>query len=109
MLPGNWWNMDNLKEDDRWSNLGLFLKKIYTILRKGITFQDNFRGSILSVTFDAADTNKSIEHGLSYSPTGYLVLSCSVSMNLYNGNSTFDKKFIYLKSDTIGTATILIF
>lgn len=108
-VPRNWWNMDNIALEKRWSSLTLFLKDVYTILSKGLVFQDNFRGAILDVTFTAANADTNILHGLSYTPTRYLVLSRSGNFVVYDGSLPATQKSFYLRSSGTGTASIFIF
>ena len=107
--PRNWWNAENLDEEKRWEALTLFLKTSYNILNRGIIFTDNVRGNLLTIEFDGADTNKAVEHRLSYTPTSYIVFSASAAMTLYDGDFQNDKEFIYLKSNAVGTARVFIF
>ena len=98
-----------MQEDKKESSLTLFLKDIYTILSKGIVFQDNFRGVILNVTFTASNTNTTITHGLSYTPTKYIVLSRSANFVVYDGSTNADLTNFYLRASATGTISVLIF
>lgn len=108
MSPRNWWNVQEVDESKRWSNLTLFLKDVYNILLKGITPLDNFRGSLLEVNFTAANTDTEIRHGLQFIPSNYFVVGMSAAMSIYDGSSP-DKTFFYLKSSAVGTARVFIF
>lgn len=108
-VPRNWWNIENMQEDKKESSLTLFLKDIYTILSKGIVFQDNFRGVVLDVTFSLADTDTIIPHGLSYTPTKYIVLSRSANFVVYNGSQSGDLQNFYLRSSGTGNISVFIF
>ena len=109
MIPRNWWNMENIKEDKKWSSLTLFLKDIYNILNKGLVFKDNFKGSVIRVSFTAANADTTIRHGLAFVPTSYLVLNSSVALSVYDGSQTSDIDNIFLKSTAIGQADLFIF
>lgn len=109
MTPRNWWNVQNFEDDKKWPNLALFLKDIYNILVKGITPQDNFRGALLEVDFEDADTDTKIRHGLSFVPSNYFVVGLSVAMTIYDGDTANNADNIYLKSSAIGTARIFVF
>lgn len=108
-VPRNWWNIENVQEEKRWSSLTLFLKDIYTILSKGIVIQDNFRGVVLDVTFSAADTDTTIVHGLSYTPTKYIVLSRSANFVVYDGAAASDLTNFYLRASATGNVSVFIF
>ena len=116
MTPGNWWNILNVQDPNveaqthkRWEHITLFLKDVYNILNKGLVFADNIRGALLTITFDAADTETKIEHGLSYAPRNYLVFSASAAMVLYDGDTNTTVKNIYLKSSAAGVARVFVF
>jgi hypothetical protein len=109
MIPRNNWNLVNVKEESKWETLTNFLKDVYTILNKGIVVQDNFRGALLDIEFTVANEDLAIIHGLSYTPTKYIVLNRSSAFNVYDGSSSADQKFFYLRASSLGTATVLIF
>lgn len=109
MVPRNWWNVDNVEDDKKWSSLTLFLKDVYNILLKGITPTDNFRGTLVDVTFSAADTDTEIRHGLQFVPQNYFVVGTSAAMSIYDGSTDATKVFFYLRSNAIGTARVFLF
>lgn len=110
MSPRNWWNIDNVIEPDaKLKAIGIFLKDVYSILNRNISFADNIRGAKLSVTFGAANVDTQIRHGLDFVPTNYILVKSSVAMSVYDGSIGPDKNFIYLRSDGIGVAEIFLF
>lgn len=78
-----------------------------------ISFTDNMFVSRVSVRFTAIDTDAVVMHTLQTIPTGYLVVGKSVAMNIYDGTNTvanpWTSTYLQLKSDTVGTATVLVF
>lgn len=109
MTPRNWWNVQNFDDDKKWPNLSMYLKDVYNILVKGITPQDNFRGALLEVEFDSANTDTKIRHGLSFVPSNYFVVGLSVEMVIYDGDTDNTLEFMYLQSSAIGTARVFVF
>ncbi len=110
MSPRNWWNIDNITEpENKLKAIGNFLKDVYSILNKNVSFADNVRGAMITVTFGAANVDKQIRHGLDFVPTNYWAVKSSVAMNVYDGSVDPDKTYIYLKSDAVGTADIFLF
>lgn len=107
MIPQNLWNIQNTKEDQQTVTLTRFLKDVYTILNKGISPRDNFRGTILTCNFTSVDTAISFKHGLAFAPTDFIVTGPSVNMVVYEFSS--NNSFVTLKSSAIGTARILVF
>lgn len=108
MVPRNWWNVQNFSDDKKWPNLTLFLKDVYNILIKGLTFEDNVSGALLTVEFLVTNTDTQIKHGLAFVPTKYLVVNKSVSLDIYDGVQSSNQQFIYLRSTVIGTAQIFV-
>lgn len=107
--PRNWWNAQIIDEKNRWDNLTLFFKDVYNILSKGITFTDNFRGAELTVIFSASNTETAVKHGLAFIPSNYILVGSSAAMSIYDGATSSDKTFIYLKASATGTARILVY
>jgi hypothetical protein len=116
MTPQNYWNIENIKGDDdkdtleqRWKYLSIQLKSNYDLLNKGLGFADNFNAKTLSATFTVANTDTTFAHGLGFTPTGYIPIGYTVAMRVYNGDGAWNNTNIILKSDVVGTATILVF
>jgi hypothetical protein len=110
MKPINRYNIQNAKDSDeaiRWISHGL--KSFFEILNSGITFNDNFDSSTQTVVFSDTNTEKIIDHGLGRVPVGYFKIGSSVALTIYDSGTTWTKKKIFLKSDTIGTAKVIIF
>ena len=95
-------------EEQRLKQSSLFNKDVYEILSNGIVLQDNLRCSILTITFNQANVQQTIRHGLAFVPQYYVPLNKSVAMDIYNGDTGFDKTNIYLKSTVVGTVTLLV-
>jgi hypothetical protein len=109
MIPRNNWNLEQVKDENKWSALTNFLKDVYTILNKGIVLQDNFRGALLEIEFTVANEDLQIIHGLSFTPTMYFVLNRSSAFNVYDGSRSADQKYFYLRASSIGTAKVFVF
>ncbi len=108
--PRNWWNAENMGDDkEKLEVITLSLKDLYTILNKNATIEDNLKGSIITVSFTAANTNTQVRHGLAFVPSSYVVLSSTVAMSVYDGSTANDKTFVNLRSSAIGSATIWVF
>ena len=110
MQPRNYWNIENVeKEDQKERQLTNILKDFYDILNNGFIFQDNLRGTVLTVRFTAANTQQSVRHGLAFIPRNYIPINKTAAMDIYNGTTPFDRNNIYLRSSAIGTVTLLVF
>lgn len=83
------------------------LQGIIDQVNGGLQFVTNITASQKTVNFTAANTNLTIEHGLGTTPTGYIPISKTVSMNIFTGTVAKNATTITLKSSAIGTAVIL--
>lgn len=79
--------------------------QIVAAINGNLSFADNIEGSLITYTFTLANTTYQIPHTLEYTPCGYIVISKSVSTDIYDGMGTFNEKFIFLKS-TVAGATV---
>ena len=109
MIPRNWWNIAAIKTEEQQQAITLFLKDVYNILNRGILLKDNVKGALLGVTFSSANADVEIRHGLDFVPNNYLVVGTSSAMSVYDGVTSADKTFFYLRSSATGTARIFIF
>lgn len=100
-------NVDSLEDLVRYT--GKVFGDILTEFNGRVDFLDNCRTSLVSFTFTTANLEYSIPHTLSRVPQGYILVGASVAMSLYNGTSANTTSAIFLKSNAIGTASILIF
>lgn len=106
----NWWNVENqTSPEEQQKGTTLFLKDVYNILNKGITLTDNIKGALLEVTFSAADTDLPIRHGLDFVPSNYLVCGSRAATSVYDGASTADKTYFYLRATVATTVRVFLF
>jgi len=101
--------MDTLEADElpRW--ITIILREMKGILNNGIRFSDNFDSQILDVTFSAADSDLTVNTRLRRIPTGYIVLGRSAAMAIYNGSLPNKTDVLYLRSNVVGTAKVMVF
>ena len=110
MKPKNYWNIENAKNDEeKLSAITLALKDISLILSNGASLKDNFKGAFLEVEFPAANADVAIRHGLDFVPTNYICSGKDSSFHIYDGSSSADKTFIYLRASATGNARLFIF
>lgn len=96
-------------EDDIKRFSTIFFKQAADALNGNLTIADNFKWSFVTVIFTTADTEVPVSHSLAAVPNGYILAGASVSLNLYDGDSTNTSTRLYLKSSAAGTAKVLIF
>lgn len=89
--------------------LALVLNDIVTQVNGGLDFATNFNAKSVSALFSAVNTDTAIAHGLGRVPVGYLKIGSSVAMTIYDGQTNDTSILLYLKSDAIGTAQLLVF
>jgi hypothetical protein len=63
-----------------------------------------------TIYFGVADTNVQVKHDLGRIPTGYIVTRANGATAIYDGTTTWDETYIYLKSAASGvTVNIIIY
>lgn len=96
-------------EEEVKKQVTIFFGQIKNILNKGIVIQDNLNVSIVSVTFNAANTDTQVAHTLKRTPTGFIVVGASAANTIYNGSTANTDKVMYLRANGTGTAKVIIF
>lgn len=97
--------LDKLKRQTQ-----IFAQATEDVVNGQITFQDNFRCQIITVTFVNPNVDVQVPHQLGTVPIGYLAINKTSPLDVYNGSANvFTKTFITVRSDAGGTANILIF
>ena len=75
----------------------------------GISFDENITCSTVEATFTTANAEVQVSHGLNKVPTGWIVVSPTVAMQVYKGNNTDTNKFVYVKSTAVGSCSLIVF
>lgn len=77
------------------------------LLNRGLTFQDNVRCAILEVELEFGMTT--IQHGLGFTPLGYIVIWQSDSGAIYGGpTNLWTNQAIVISSDVAQDARIIV-
>lgn len=74
-----------------------------------LNFVDNIQGTIQSFVFSGPGVEVSVDHGLGKVPTGYIVISLSTAMTVYDGSTANSNIKLYLRSSVAGTARVFVF
>jgi hypothetical protein len=93
-------------DNNKFRYIQLFFQSVLSVVNGNIEFSRNIRPRPISVVFSSADTDVIINHGLKRVPRGYLKLSSSAAMNIYNGSNASTSTQITLRSDAAGTAVL---
>jgi len=102
-------DFDRVKDEDLKKHLNLFGEQVLQVLTNGLDFASNFNGKMLSMTFDAANTDASVQHGLGRVPVGYLVYQRSASMVVYDGSVANTASTLTLRASSAGTTSLIVF
>lgn len=102
-------DIQQVKPEDVARYTDLFCQDVTEVVNGKLSFADNFDGKSQSVTFSLTATDMAIQHGLGRVPTGYIITSATAAMKVYSGNLVATSDAIYLRSDAVGTVTLLIY
>ena len=95
-----------------WEELRRYVSQDISAISEVVNGQldfDNLKTSTVGVTFETADTDTKIAHGLNRVPTSYILIKSSVAMSLYDGVTESNDKELFLRSSAAGTARVIIF
>lgn len=100
-------NVTTLEDLQRFTSI--FANQIGLILNANLNFRDNFLASTVTYAFTLANTTIGLEHKLGVPPTGYIMVSATAAMAVFDGNQANTDKILFLQSNAIGTAKVLVF
>lgn len=100
-------NVGTWEELRRFSTI--FAGQVAQILNSNVSFKDNFLASTITYVFTLANTTVGLEHKLGVIPTGYIMVSTTAAMSLFDGNQANTDKILFLQSSSTGTAKVLVF
>jgi len=86
----------------------IIVDQLESILNGGIGFSDNLQSSISSVVFSTANSEVIVPHGLKVAPLGYVILTRSAALVVYDGSTEWTTEFISLKASASGTAKVMV-
>jgi len=102
-------NLSNVSQEDLGRFTSQFTEQVKDAINGNLSFADNFKAQTVSVTFDSANAEVQVSHGLKKTPTGYIVVGTSAAMSVYDGSSSNTAELFYVRSSATGTARILLF
>lgn len=103
-------DLSNLKDqDDITRYMSQSFKQIVSVINGGIEFEANMNVKVLSCIFGVVNSNTAFDHTLERVPSGYIVITNSSGMIVYDGSTANTDKVIYLRSTVAGTAKVMIF
>jgi hypothetical protein len=102
-------DIDGVPEDQFKRFVQIFLQDAQRVVNGSIELLKNVKLKSKTITFTAANTNVTVQHGLGFTPNGYIMAGGTAAMVIYDGSVTKSSSNITLKSSAAGTATILFF
>ena len=105
-------NFDQVAPKELPRYLTILGDNLKVILNNGISFLDNFNGTVQTITFSLVNTDTLFVHSLGRTPTGYKVIRTSVGMVVYDGANLgrdWTDTTLVLRSTVAGDCTIELF
>lgn len=99
--------IDNYDDFQRWSSYSI--AAIANTVNGNMNLVDNCQTQVLTVNFEKANQTMGIPHTLGYIPNGYIVISKTVDISVFDGNQKNTKDAIFLQGSTLGITRVLIF
>jgi hypothetical protein len=69
----------------------------------------NMKVNFVDVLFVIANRDTDVRHNLERKPQGYIMISRSVPLTIYNGQNDWNEKSLFLKATAQGTARLIVF
>lgn len=89
--------------------LARFFEQLVGTVNGNLDLTENIRAKAVEFTFNAANAERPINHGLGRTPVGYILIKASAACSLYDGTTESTSKVAYLKCSAATTVTILFF
>ncbi len=102
-------DVTQVKPEEIGSHLDRFSQQVGEILNGGVDFKTNFNGSLVNAVFTAVNTDTAVAHNLGRIPTGYIPTAKTGAMHVFTGTAPWTKTLMYLQSDAVGTAGLLVY
>lgn len=90
-------------------NLSQTINALAQIINGRINFSENCQVRIASVTFNSANVQQAINHGLNKVPSGFIMIGSKAAVRVYNGTTPNSAQVMYLQADVATTANLMIF
>jgi hypothetical protein len=85
------------------------IKQIISLINGKVAINDNLDAVIISATFNSANTSVAVPHTLGRVPQGYVPITRTSAMIVFNGSQENKSDVIYLQASASGTVNLLIF
>ncbi len=85
------------------------LEAIISEVNGRLNFGDNIQGAFNTFVFPGPGVEVGADHGIGKVPAGYLVVSATGPMSVYDGSTANSDVKIFLRSSAAGTAKVFVF
>lgn len=100
-------DISNIKDDEIKRFQTQFNVQIKDVINGGVSFADNIKCRVLSVTFGGANQSTQVTHGLGSIPVGYAKIG-GPNIVVFDASQDFTSENIYVQATAAGTVTLLI-
>ncbi len=101
-------DIDQVKPEDVQRYVDIFAQDVLRVVNGGLDFATNFNCKVMSVSLSNANADTAVAHNLGRVTSTYLIISKSVSSDIYNG-SAGTSSTLYLKATVVPvTVTVVV-
>ena len=91
------------------TELASFIDQIAFIINGNLDLIQNLKMETLNVSFPSAGSEQDVRHRLGRVPVGYLVISRSAAISVYDGSNDWNQNSLFVRSSAPGRARLLVF
>lgn len=106
-VPQTLSNIENPDEVQRY--LAQTMDQVVSTINGGISFANNMDAQIVGVTFTSANMNVIVEHKLGRMPVGYIPVTRTAAITIYDGSAVNTTKVLNVRASGTGGANLFIF
>ncbi len=102
-------DIQQVKPEEVQRFVDLFCQDTLDTVNGKLDFATNFACKIIDVSFTAANTDTSVNHGLGRVASKYFPISKSAACDVYAGTAQSTSSTLILKGTAIATVTLVVF
>lgn len=101
-------NFTNLEGEEFQKQVSIYLDQLAGTFNGQISFHANMDVKNVTVAFPKANVSIKVPHNLGRLPKGYIKISGTANITVFDGNKANTAKEIYVQSSGVGTATLML-
>ncbi len=105
-------SVQDVSSVESWEDLRRWAAQMFKDIGKAfngqITFGDNIQSSRATAVFPGSGADVRVSHGLGRVPSGYIVISSSANITVFNGATANTESELYVQASGAGSATLLV-